>query len=71
MTLIGMAEAAKRAGVATGSIRRALRNAGVQLVQISANAYAVDEADLARFLAERGELRVGRPRKAEEPPAAA
>lgn len=36
-------------------IRRALMNAGVGLTRINAKAIAVDEAELAAFVARRGE----------------
>lgn len=63
MALIGMSEAARRAGVTTDGIRRALQNAGVPLVEVTARAYAVEETDLQAFLDSRGKLTPGRPRK--------
>lgn len=64
MALIGMAEAARRAGVTSNGIRLSLQNAGVSLVRISDRAVAVEETDLERYLASRGgELRPGRPRR--------
>lgn len=59
--LIGMPEAARRAGMTSDGIRRALMNAGVNLTRINAKAIAVDEADLAAFVSRRGE-RPGRGR---------
>ena len=67
MSLIGMPEAARRSGVSPTSIRRALANAGVPLVEINAKAKAVEEADLAAFIAKRAEngyAGFGRPRGA-------
>ena len=55
MTLIGMPEAAKRAGMTPSGIRVALMNAGVSLTRINAKAIAVDETDLAAFVESRGE----------------
>ena len=59
--LIGMPEAARRAGMTPDGIRRALMNAGVSLTRINAKAIAVDELDLAAFVLKRGE-RPGRGR---------
>lgn len=56
-----MPEAGRRAGVSSASILRSLRNAGVTVVTINSRAYAVDEAEFAAFLEERGELKPGRP----------
>ncbi len=54
MTLIGMPEAARRAGVSRNSIKRALDNAGIPLVEINGKAFAVEDSDLATFIAARG-----------------
>lgn len=54
MTLIGMTEAGKRAGMTRPGIRRALQAANVPLVEIHPKAYAVEEKDLAAFIAVRG-----------------
>jgi len=54
MTLIGMPEAARRAGMTPDGIRRALMNAGVRLTRINAKAVAVDESALADFVRGRG-----------------
>ncbi len=54
MTLIGMPEAAQRAGMTPDGIRRALMNAGVSLTRINAKAIAVEETDLANFVRLRG-----------------
>jgi hypothetical protein len=64
MALIGMSEAAKRAGLSgPGPMRTSLQNAGVPLVVISANSFAVEEADLEAYIASRGgALKPGRPR---------
>jgi hypothetical protein len=63
MVLIGMPEAAKRAGVARSSILRALEAAGVPIHKINEKAFAVDDADLAKFVEARGgTLRPGRPK---------
>ena len=65
MTLIGMTEAGKRAGMTRPGIRRALQTAGVALVEIHRKAYAVEETDLAAFIAVRGQSPgAGRPRGA-------
>lgn len=65
MTLIGMTEAGKRAGMTRPGIRRALQAAGIELVEIHPKAYAVEEKDLAAFIAVRGENPgPGRPRGA-------
>lgn len=64
MALIGMPEAAKRANVSPTSIRRALANAGVPLVEINAKAKAVEESDLQAFMERRassGYAGTGRP----------
>lgn len=54
MPLIKMATAARRARVGSiNTIRRALLAAGVQVVTVSPGAYAVEEADLNRFLQRR------------------
>jgi hypothetical protein len=62
-----MPEAARRAGfTTTNTVQRALRNAGVALVQINSRALAVEEADLNRFMEERsraGYSGRGRPTK--------
>lgn len=67
--LVGMPDAAKRLGLSNGdSARRALRNAGIPLVQINQKAFAVDEDALAAFVQKRAEYRgMGRPRKGAEP----
>lgn len=66
MALIGMGEAARRAGVSQASaIRTGLINAGVPLVRISPRAYVVEESDLAAYVEARGgTLRPGRPKGA-------
>ena len=54
MPLIKMATAARRARVgSTNTIRRALTAAGIPLVTLSPGVYAVEEADLNRFLENR------------------
>lgn len=66
MALIGMPEAARRLGVHPDAAKRTLVNAGVALVQINAKAYAVEEAAVARLIAEREARGIrgrGRPRK--------
>ena len=73
MTLIGMPEAARRAGVSPTSIRRALMNAGVALVEINAKAKAVEETDLQAFMESRAKIGYpgghrGRPRGAKNKP---
>ncbi|MFN3649751.1 MAG: hypothetical protein ACK47B_09220 [Armatimonadota bacterium] len=51
MPLIKMATAARRARVGSANtIRRALLQAGVPLVTLSPGVFAVEEADLNRFL---------------------
>lgn len=58
MALIKMGQAARRAAVgSTNTIRRALQAAGIPLVTLSPGAYAVEEADLDRFLQERKEAK--------------
>ncbi len=54
MGLIGMSEAGRRANMTRPGIRTALKNAGVTLVEISPRAFAVEESDLAAFIAGRG-----------------
>jgi hypothetical protein len=52
--LIGMPEAARRAGfTSTFAISKALRNAGILLHQINQRALAVDEDELSRFVEQR------------------
>lgn len=53
MALIGMSDAGARWGVSGDSAKRALQKAGVNLHKIHPRAYAVDEEDLERFIAER------------------
>jgi len=54
MPLIKMATAARRARVgSTNTIRRALLAAGVPLVTLSPGEFAVEEADLNRYLLNR------------------
>jgi hypothetical protein len=55
MSLIGMPEAGRRAGMTSDGIRRALMNAGASLIRINEKAIAVDERDLAAFVEKRGE----------------
>jgi hypothetical protein len=51
MPLIKMAAAARRAHMGSlNAARRALRAAGIPIVTISPGEYAVEEADLERFL---------------------
>ena len=51
-------------GVSSNSARRALSNAGINLVRINARALAVEEIDLAGFIHVReGYAGMGRPRK--------
>jgi hypothetical protein len=54
MVLIGMAEAARRAGTTVDGIRNGLRNAHFPLVEISARALAVEEANLEAYIQQRG-----------------
>jgi hypothetical protein len=68
MTLIGMPEAGKRAGVSAASILRSLRNAEVPLVAINGKAFAVEETDLQSFLTKRGDYKFGRPPGAKNKP---
>ncbi len=52
--VIGMPEAARRAGYTRGgSVQRALEKAGVKLVKINEKAFAVEESDLEAFLLNR------------------
>ncbi len=68
MALIGMPEAAQRAGMTRSSIKRGLVNVGVPVVQINQKAFAVEETDLAAFIEKRGHSPgPGRPRKTERP----
>lgn len=54
MPLIKMATAARRARVgSSNTIRRALIAAGISLVTLSPGEFAVEEADLRRFLENR------------------
>lgn len=65
MTLIGIKNAAERMGVTITGARIALLRDGVPLTAIAGNAYAVDESDLAAYIAQRGgadAIRRGRPR---------
>lgn len=62
MTLIGMPEAARQAGTARNTIKRALENAGVPLVKINERAFAVEEHDFAVYLAQRPSNYQGRGR---------
>ena len=64
MVLIGIAEAARRSGVTVDGMRRGLKDAGVTLVAISPRAFAVEETDLAAFLASRPAGYKGRGRPA-------
>ena len=69
MSLIGMPEAGRRAGMTPSGIRVALMNAGIALTRINEKAIAVDEADLAAFVARRGESPGrGRPQGAKNKP---
>jgi hypothetical protein len=69
MTLIGMPDVAKRMGVSVKSAKRTLKNAQVPLVAINSRALAVEEDDLAAFLAERsGYAGRGRPGGARNKP---
>ncbi len=69
MTLIGMPDAAERAGMTRAGVRLALINAGVELVKINANALAVEEKDLLNFIAKRGHSPGrGRPQGAKNKP---
>ncbi len=52
--LIGMPEAARRAGMTPDGLRRSLMNAGVSLTRINAKAIAVEEVELAAFVERRG-----------------
>lgn len=63
MALIGMTDAAKRAGTTSAGILRSLQRAQVPLVKIGARTLAVEESDLEAYLQSRGEMRPGRPRK--------
>ena len=66
--LIGIPEAGRRLGVSTDSARRALLNAGVELVQINDRALAVEETDLEEFAKTRESYGGrGRPRKKPSP----
>lgn len=56
MPLIKMGPAARRARMGSANtIRRALHAAGVPLVTLSPGVFAVEEADLNRFLQNRSE----------------
>ena len=55
MSLIGMPEAGRRAGMTADGVRRSLMNAGISLTRINEKAIAVDEAELAAFVKNRGE----------------
>jgi hypothetical protein len=59
MALIKMGAAARRAHAgSTKTLGQALRAAGVPLVTLSPGTFAVEEADLERFLRNREEARV-------------
>ena len=70
MGLIGMKEAALRIGIGPNAARLALMNAGVPLVVISVRSFAVDEEDLAAYIASRpsGYKGRGRPPGAKNKP---
>jgi hypothetical protein len=54
MALLKMGTAARRAGAgSTKTIRRALVDAGIPLVEPEPGVWSVEEADLERFLRER------------------
>ncbi len=64
MQLIGMPEAGRRLGVSSDSARRALANAGVQMLRVNARAWAVSEKDLKTFMESRADYAGrGRPRR--------
>ena len=64
MGIVGMREAGERIGVKPNAARVALLNAGVPLITISARSFAVDEDELAAFIAKRPEGYKGRGRPA-------
>jgi hypothetical protein len=67
MALIGIPEAALRMGITHGGARAALKNAAVTLVKINERALAVEEAEVQKYIEERGGVvRVGRPRKTKQ-----
>lgn len=69
MGLIGIAEAARRAGMTTDGIRLGLRNAAIEIIELSPRAYAVDEDALAAWIASRPVgYRRGRPPGAKNKP---
>jgi hypothetical protein len=53
MALIGMPAVAIKMGISFRSAKRALKNADVPLVVINARALAVEDTELASFLAKR------------------
>ncbi len=68
MPLIKLATAARRARLGSiTAIGRALRAAGVPLVALSPGVFAVDEADLKRFLQTRPDKAVAPPRPEDRP----
>lgn len=68
MALIKMGTAARRARAgSTNTIGRALRAAGVPLVTLSPGVWAVEEADLDRFLRNRQEETAPQPRSVTRP----
>ena len=57
MALIGMPEAARRAGYTHGGLKHALQHdpeMAPKLVRINARALAIEESDLAEWIAKRG-----------------
>ena len=63
-----MTEAGKRLGVTSNSARRALQNAGVPLVAVTARTYVVSEEDFEAFATQRqGYAGRGRPLGAIKP----
>lgn len=73
MPLIKLATAARRARMGSvTAITRALRAAGIPLVSLSPGVWAVEEADLDRFLRNREDAPAEppRPKPAWRPPAA-
>jgi hypothetical protein len=64
MGLIGLPEAARRMDVRNSSTAKtSLERGGVNLQKINGRAWGVEESDLAKYIAERGEFKRGRPKK--------
>jgi len=68
MPLIKMATAARRARMgSSNTIRRALNAAGVPLVTLSPGTFAVEEADLNRFLENQSDQQATRLKTSAKP----